>query len=76
MAVRTSLSEYQEPMRALRDAVADQAALMAFVSELNCPNLLLSYEKALTFPRDFIDVHHAVLRHSVRSTTCAPGCLA
>ncbi len=67
VAVRTSLSEYQEPMRALRDAVADLSALMAFVSELKCPYLLLSYEKALTAPRDFIDVHHAVLRHSVRS---------
>ena len=33
MAVRTSLSEYQEPMRALRDVVADLAALMAFVGD-------------------------------------------
>ena len=56
VAIRTSLSEYQEPMRALRDAVADLSTLMAFVSELKCPYLLLSYEKALTAPRDFIDV--------------------
>ena len=55
MAVRTSLSEYQEPMRALRDAASEQAALLAFVDRLDCPNLLLSYEKALDFPQDFID---------------------
>jgi hypothetical protein len=56
VAIRTSLSEYQEPMRALRDAVADLSSLMAFVSALKCPYLLLSYEKALTAPRDFINV--------------------
>ena len=56
VAIRTSLSEYQEPMRALRDAVAELSALMAFVSELKCPYLLLSYEKTLTAPRDFIEV--------------------
>jgi hypothetical protein len=56
VAIRTSLSEYQEPMRALRDAVADLSSLMAFIGELKCPYLLLSYEKALTAPRDFIDV--------------------
>ncbi len=59
IAVRTSLSEYQEPMRALRDAAVDQSALMAFIGELDCPNLLLSYEKALVFPLDFVD---AILR--------------
>jgi hypothetical protein len=56
VAIRTSLFEYQEPMRALRDAVADLSALMAFINGLKCPYLLLSYEKALTAPRDFIDV--------------------
>ena len=56
MAVRTSLSEYREPMQAMRDIVADQAAMMAFIGGLDCPNLLLSYEKLLMFPQDFIDV--------------------
>jgi hypothetical protein len=55
IAVRTSLSEYQEPMRALRDAAVDLSALMAFIGKLDCPNLLLSYEKALVFPLDFVD---------------------
>lgn len=55
MAVRTSLSEYQDPMRALRDSVSELAALMSFISDLTCPYLLLSYEKALTFPDDCID---------------------
>lgn len=56
MAVRTSLSEYREPMRAMADIIADQAAMMAFIGELGCPSLLLSYEKMLMFPQDFIDV--------------------
>jgi hypothetical protein len=55
MAVRTSVSEYQDPMQALREVAADQMAMMAFVQQLACPNLLLSYEKALTFPREFAD---------------------
>jgi hypothetical protein len=55
VAVRTSLSEYHEPLRALRDAVTDLAALMAFLEAVDCPYLLLSYEKALMFPGDFID---------------------
>jgi hypothetical protein len=55
VAVRTSLSEYHEPMRALRDAMTDLAALMSFIEAVDCPYLLLSYEKALMFPGDFID---------------------
>jgi hypothetical protein len=55
MAVRTSLSEYQDPMRSLRDVATDQSAMLSFVSQLTCPNLLLSYEKALMFPGDFVD---------------------
>jgi hypothetical protein len=55
MAVRTSLSEYRDPMRVLRDVASDQVAMLMFVEQLTCPNLLLSYEKALTFPHDFID---------------------
>jgi hypothetical protein len=55
VAVRKSLSEYQDPMRALRTAVDDQASLMEFIERLHCPTLLLSYEKSLVFPGDFID---------------------
>jgi len=54
MAVRTSLSEYQDPMRMLQKVAVDQAAMMAFVERLDRPNLLLSYEKALTSPREFV----------------------
>ena len=54
MAVRTALSEYRDPMQSLREVAADQTAMLAFVDRLACPNLLLSYEKALTFPQDFI----------------------
>jgi hypothetical protein len=55
VAVRTSLSEYREPMQALRNAIDDQAALVTFVDRLQCPTLLVSYEKSLMFPGDFID---------------------
>ncbi|WP_158931321.1 hypothetical protein [Acidisphaera sp. S103] len=55
IAVRKSLSEYQDSMRALRIAVEEQAAMVAFVEQLRCPSLLLSYEKSLVFPGDFID---------------------
>lgn len=55
IAVRTSISEYQAPMQALRSAVDEQAELVAFVERLQCPTLLLSYEKSLVFPDDFIE---------------------
>jgi len=55
MSVRTSLSEYQQPMQARREAMNDLNAMMAFIAELRCPVLLLSYEKALMFPHDFVD---------------------
>jgi hypothetical protein len=43
-------------MRALRSSIADQSALMEFIGQLSCPNLLLSYEKTLNFSEDFIDL--------------------
>jgi hypothetical protein len=54
MAVRRSLSEYREPMQSLFEVAADQAAMLAFIGALTCPSLLVSYEKALLFPDDFI----------------------
>lgn len=50
VAVRGALSDYDEPMERLREAVAEQAALVAFADRLRCPLLVLSYEKALAFP--------------------------
>jgi hypothetical protein len=35
--------------------MSDLNAMMAFIAELRCPVLLLSYEKALMFPHDFVD---------------------
>ena len=61
IAKRTSLSEYRRPMQALHDAMTQQAELMAFLTKVECPSLLLSYEKALTFPHKIIDV---ILRFS------------
>ena len=55
IAVRAALSEYQAQMPALRHATDDLAAMVAFVAQLRCPKLLLSYEKCLAFPGDFVD---------------------
>lgn len=55
IAVRTAISQYQEPMHALRQASTEFARQQAFVDAAQCPSLLLSYEKALTLPGDFVD---------------------
>jgi hypothetical protein len=55
ISVRTSLSEYREPVQALGAAMDDLNAMMAFLGRTSCPSLLLSYEKALMFPGDFVD---------------------
>lgn len=55
VAVRTSLSEYQPAWPALQGAISQQAALAGFLGEIQCPSLLLSYEKTLAFPHDSID---------------------
>lgn len=59
IAVRTSLSEYQHLLPALEGAITQQAALVGFLRQIECPCLLVSYEKALAFPADAID---AILR--------------
>jgi hypothetical protein len=55
IAVRNSLSEYKEVMTALRDAVSHLDALVTYIGSVRAPSLLLSYEKALIFPGDFVD---------------------
>lgn len=55
ISVRNSLSEYQEPMRALLDSMRDLEAFVAFIGGLTCPCLLLSYEKMLAFPGELVD---------------------
>jgi hypothetical protein len=55
VAVRTAVSEYQDPIQSLRQAVADQNAVFAYVDTVDCPAILLSYEKALMMPDRFVD---------------------
>lgn len=55
IAVRKSLSDYQKAMPGLRSVVEAFDAMVGFVERLQCPTLLLSYEKALIFPADFVD---------------------
>jgi hypothetical protein len=54
MAVRTAVSEYQDLIQSLRQAIADQNAVFAYVDTIDCPTLLLSYEKALLMPEQFV----------------------
>jgi hypothetical protein len=54
IAVRNALSDYQEPMRELQVAIDEQSTMATFIGRLTCPTLLLSYEKSLSFPDDFI----------------------
>lgn len=55
IALRTSLSEYRQPMQTLRDTMTQQAELMDFLDQVTCSSLLLSYEKALVFPHEIIE---------------------
>jgi hypothetical protein len=55
IATRGVLADYFDPLIALRDASVALNNLVEFVHLTTCPCLLLSYEKALTFPGDFID---------------------
>lgn len=55
VAVRNTLSEYREPLPELRVAIDEQAAMVTFIERLQCPTLLLSYEKSFVFPYDFVD---------------------
>jgi hypothetical protein len=55
ITVRHALAEQVDPSPALLDTTAAMNGLAAFVSRTTCPALLLSYEKALIFPGDFLD---------------------
>jgi hypothetical protein len=55
VAVRNMVSEQAEGMSALLEAVAAMHSLAQFVRASRLPFLFLSYEKALLFPRVFVD---------------------
>jgi hypothetical protein len=55
VAVRNGISEYFEQSTALSDTVVALRSLVAFVENTTCPSLMMSYEKALIFPEDFVD---------------------
>jgi hypothetical protein len=54
IAVRGAIAEHYEPLSGLRDVVNAISAMSEFVHRTDCPSLLLSYEKAITFPREFV----------------------
>jgi hypothetical protein len=55
IAVRNGISEYFDQSTTLSDTVVALGSLVAFVENTDCPSLLMSYEKALIFPEDFVD---------------------
>ncbi len=54
VAIRNMVSEYFDPLGSLEDSLTAMQALIEFMRRADCPTLLLSYEKALIKPADFI----------------------
>ena len=55
VAARNALSEQMDGMQAIIEATSAMHALAQFVRASRLPFLFVSYEKALVFPRSFID---------------------
>lgn len=55
VAGRTALAEYLDPLTTMRECLDGLKNLVGFVNNTTAPALLLSYEKALLQPDDFID---------------------
>jgi len=55
IAERNVISEQHDPMHSLSTAVNDLHAMVRFIKSLDCPTLLISYEKALQEPDRFIE---------------------
>ncbi len=55
MARRAVMSEQLAAWPMLDEAVAGQMALLAFLKELRCPLMVVSYEKAVAFPENFVE---------------------
>ena len=54
IAERNVISEQHDPMHSLSNAVNDLHAMTRFIRTLDCPTLLISYEKSLQEPVIFI----------------------
>ena len=54
IAERNVISEQHDPMHSLSNAVNDLHAMTRFIGSLDCPTLLISYEKALQEPGIFV----------------------
>jgi hypothetical protein len=55
ITVRHAIAEQVAPVPALQATTEAMHGLAGFVTRATCPALLLSYEKALMFPGDFLD---------------------
>jgi len=55
ISVRKSLSEFRDTMHAMREAVGQLDAMVAFLDSASTPSLLVSYEKSMLFREDFVN---------------------
>jgi FkbM family methyltransferase len=55
IAQRYVISEYLDQMVSFRMAIAATTELGKFIEQLRCPILLISYEKALSYPKRLVD---------------------
>jgi hypothetical protein len=54
VAERHALAEYAEPVESFFEAVIGVCSLTSFIQAADCPALLVSYEKALSFPDQLV----------------------
>lgn len=54
IAERNAISEHRDPAYVLKLAIQDLQGMLTFAQSLNCPVLLVSYEKALQNPAGFV----------------------
>lgn len=55
ISVRKSLSEFKDTMQVLREVADQLTAMVTFLDDAGAASLLVSYEKVLIFPEDFVD---------------------
>ena len=55
VTIRNVVSEYFDQLRTLEGSVTAMQALVEFMRRANCPTLLVSYEKSLIKPAEFVD---------------------
>jgi hypothetical protein len=55
IGVRQAISEYESPLVTMANAARAMSEMAILVEQTNCPALMLSYEKCITFPQVAVD---------------------